>query len=57
MSLVVKINNMNNPFSLSQPIPEGYEAVNANTCNHIMVDIGKYERECRFCGLTELRAK
>ena len=27
-----------------------------NFCNHLMVDTGKYERECKFCGLLELRA-
>lgn len=27
-----------------------------NSCNHIMVDTGKYERECKFCKLSELRA-
>ena len=27
-----------------------------SSCNHVMVDIGKYERECKFCKLTELRA-
>ena len=101
MSLMVKINNMDNPFSLSQPIPPDYKVTNASTnfmqlgeshclgchetcttidhrcpsinkpsfctedcgkwfksvCNHIMVDIGKYERECKFCKLKELTAK
>lgn len=27
-----------------------------NFCNHIMVDTGKYERQCKFCRLSELRA-
>lgn len=25
-------------------------------CNHILDQVGKYERRCRFCGLTELTA-
>lgn len=28
-----------------------------NFCNHLMVDTGKYERQCKFCNLTELRDK
>lgn len=27
-----------------------------NSCDHFMVDTGKYERECKFCKLKELRA-
>ena len=35
----------------------GFNTLLNGECNHIMVDTGKYERECKFCKLTELRAK
>lgn len=62
MSLVVKINNMK---KLPSEIFEGkdsslrktFESACDVSCNHIMVDTGKYERECRFCKLKELTAK
>jgi hypothetical protein len=33
------------------------EIDNLSACNHIMVETGRYEKRCKFCGLTQLTAK
>lgn len=35
---------------------EEFDKLSGNFCKHFMEKTGKYERQCKFCGLSELTA-